>query len=215
MLYFVPAFTNSLQPMAEPAPNHENPALPEEAPPKKKEKKKQKKSSITSMYRAVSRNHVSYVAIGDRRANILIGTCTLIISVTFTVFLHRFSAPTVYLIPGVILIITCTVTMILAMISTRPFNAKGFYTMEDILTQPRNLLFFEDYYKMGLEEYEAAMDKLTENEVDLKHALVRDLHGLGVSVARKYKFLRISYDVLMFGIILTVLALFAAMIWKF
>ncbi|WP_317133069.1 Pycsar system effector family protein [Adhaeribacter soli] len=152
---------------------------------------------------------------GDRRANILIGTCTLIISVTFSVFLHRFTAPSVYLIPGIILIITCTATMILAMISTRPFNARGFYTMEDILTQPKSLLFFEDYYKIKLDEYEAAMDKLTANEIELKHALVRDLHGLGVSVARKYKFLRISYDVLMFGVILSVLTLFSAMIWKF
>ncbi|KAA9324955.1 hypothetical protein F0P94_18750 [Adhaeribacter soli] len=105
--------------------------------------------------------------------------------------------------------------MILAMISTRPFNARGFYTMEDILTQPKSLLFFEDYYKIKLDEYEAAMDKLTANEIELKHALVRDLHGLGVSVARKYKFLRISYDVLMFGVILSVLTLFSAMIWKF
>lgn len=203
--------------MAEPEPNQENPDLAGQEPQEKKHKKKdkRKKSSITSMYRAISRNHVSYVAIGDRRANILIGTCTLIISVTFTVFLRRFSAPTIYMVPGVILIITCTVTMILAMLSTRPYNARGFYTMEDILTQPKNLLFFEDYYKMDLEEYEAAMDKLTADEVDLKHALVRDLHGLGVSVARKYKFLRISYDVLMFGVILTVLTLFSAMIWKF
>jgi hypothetical protein len=203
--------------MAEPEPNQENPDLAGQEPQEKKHKKKdkRKKSSITSMYRAISRNHVSYMAIGDRRANILIGTCTLIISVTFTVFLRRFSAPTIYMVPGVILIITCTVTMILAMLSTRPYNARGFYTMEDILTQPKNLLFFEDYYKMDLEEYEAAMDKLTADEVDLKHALVRDLHGLGVSVARKYKFLRISYDVLMFGVILTVLTLFSAMIWKF
>ena len=63
------------------------------------------------MYRTASRNHVAYVAIGDRRANILIGTCTLIISVTFTVFLRKFDEPTIYLVPGVILILTCTPTM--------------------------------------------------------------------------------------------------------
>jgi hypothetical protein len=210
--------------MAEPDQNQDIPALTDDEKISKKARKelkkqkkqdKQKWSSITSMYRAVSRNHVSYVAIGDRRANILIGTCTLIISVTFTVFLRKFREPTVYLVPGVILIITCTATMILAMISTRPYNARGFYTMEEILTQPANLLFFEDFYRMDLDEYEAAMDKLTADKTDLRHALMRDLHGLGVSVARKYRFLRISYDVLMFGIILTVLTVFAAMIWRF
>ncbi|MFC5271132.1 Pycsar system effector family protein [Adhaeribacter terreus] len=210
--------------MAETESNQEFPALSEEAKTRKKakkEKKKEKKlakkkeNSLRSMYRTASRNHVSFVAIGDRRANILIGTSTLIISVTFTVFLRKFDEPTIYLVPGLILIITCTATMILAMISTRPYNARGFYTMQEVLTQPVNLLFFENFYKMKVEDYEAAMDKLLESNLDLQHAMVRDLHGLGQSVARKYKFLRISYDVLMIGVILTVLSLLAAMIWKF
>ncbi|KAA9324956.1 hypothetical protein [Adhaeribacter soli] len=60
--------------MAEPESNHENPALPEQESQQKKQKKKQKKKdkkkekqrrrNITGMYRAISRNHVSYVAIG-------------------------------------------------------------------------------------------------------------------------------------------------------
>ncbi len=206
--------------MAETNSNQEPLGLTEEEQAEKKKRKEEKKEkrkrrSITGVYRALSRNHVAYVAIGDRRANILIGTCTLIVSVTFTIFLGKFNEPTVYLIPGVILIVTCTATMILAIISTRPYNARGFYTMEEILTKPTNLLFFENFYKMDVQEYETAMDKLIEDNIVMRHALVRDLHGLGVSVARKYKFLRISYDVLMVGIILTVLTLFAAMIWKF
>ena len=117
--------------MAETEPNQEFPAV-DEAEKAKKEAKKEKRRrnrSIKSMYRTASRNHVAYVAIGDRRANILIGTCTLIISVTFTIFLRGTTQPSVYLIPGIILIITCSATMILAMISTLPYNARGFYTM--------------------------------------------------------------------------------------
>lgn len=203
--------------MAETELNQEFPALPnkEKASKKAKKDKRRRNRNIKSMYRTASRNHVAYVAIGDRRANILIGTCTLIISVTFTIFLRGSTEPSIYLVPGVILIITCTATMILAMISTRPFNARGFYTMEEIVTQPDNLFFFENFYRMKLEDYQAAMDKLLESNLDLRHALVRDMHGLGQSVARKYKFLRISYDVLMFGVILTVLTLLGAMIWDF
>src|SRR5215204_1583653 len=124
---------------AEPTPPEATPE--EEAEKKAKKEKRRINRNIKSMYRTASRNHVAYVAIGDRRANILIGTCTLIISVTFTIFLRGSTEPSLYLIPGIILIITCTATMILAMISTRPYNARGFYTMEEILTQPVNLLF--------------------------------------------------------------------------
>ncbi|HSI89548.1 MAG TPA: Pycsar system effector family protein [Adhaeribacter sp.] len=180
---------------------------------KQEKKKKQKNRGLTSVYRSVSRNHVSFVAIGDRRANILIGICTLIISVTFSIFLNRFTAPTIYLVPGMILILTCTATMILAIISTRPYNAKGFYARIDIPTANPNVLFFEDFYKMKPEDYEAVMNRTLDDRAAIRHALVRDLHSLGVSVARKYKFLRISYDVLMVGVILSVLAFFVAMIW--
>lgn len=89
--------------MADTEPGQELPAITDEEKAQrkkeKKEKKKKKGRNITSMYRAVSRNHVAYVAIGDRRANILIGTCTLIISVTFTIFLRGSTEPTIYLLP--------------------------------------------------------------------------------------------------------------------
>ena len=204
--------------MAEKELHKEPGSFPDDETTREKEAKKlrrRKNRGVKSLYRTASRNHVAYVAIGDRRANILIGTCTLIISVTFTVFLRKFNSPSIYLVPGIILIITCTITMILAMISTRPYNAKGFYTMADIFTQPVNLLFFENFYRMKPEEYEAAIDKLLENNVDMRHAMINDLHGLGVSVARKYKFLRISYDVLMVGVILTVLTSLMALFMKF
>ncbi|WP_114784990.1 Pycsar system effector family protein [Botryobacter ruber] len=180
----------------------------EEKKKEKKEDKKNKKSGsgTIGMYRAISRNHVAMVAIGDRRASILIGICTVIISVTFSVFLHKLEEPTIYQVPGLILIITCTVTMVLAILSTRPYNAKGFYGMHEVSENSSNLLFFENFYKMTLEDYETAMNKILDNDQEVKHALVRDLHGLGVSVARKYRYLRISYDVLMVGVVLSVIA---------
>ncbi|MBK0404956.1 hypothetical protein I5M27_18340 [Adhaeribacter sp. BT258] len=176
---------------------------------------KKRNGGLSNMYRTASRNHVSYITIGDRRANILIGTCTLIISVAFTIFLRKFSEPTIYLVPGVLLIVTCTATMILAIFSTRPDQTRGYYTLEEIEKNPVNLLYFENFYKMTLVEYEAAMDKLIESGTDSRHALMRDLHSLGVSVARKYKYLRMSYNVLMVGVVLTVLAFFGAMIYHY
>lgn len=207
--------------MAQTEQNQEFTPLPDEEKAKKKDKRKKRRKNrnVLSIYRTASRNHVAFVAIGDRRANILIGTCTLIISVSFTILLRGALRPTVFLVPGIILIITCTATMILAMVSTRPYNARNFYTLAQkrskTYSKPPNLLFFEHFYKMNIQEYEAAMDKMVESNLNLRHAMVHDLHGLGVSVARKYKYLRISYDVLMVGVILTVLAMFVALIRQY
>ncbi|QHL87721.1 hypothetical protein GU926_09870 [Nibribacter ruber] len=174
---------------------------------------KERTSGLTNMYRTAARNHVSYIAIGDRRANILIGICTLAISVMFTVFLRKFEDITSYLIPALILIVTCTFTMVLAIISTRPEHTRGYYTLDEVASKEVNLLHFENFHKMSIQEYELAMDKLLENGVRSRHALMRDLHGLGLAVARKYHYLRLSYNVLMVGFVLTVLAFFIVVFW--
>ncbi|KAA3435939.1 hypothetical protein FOA19_23125 [Rufibacter hautae] len=165
------------------------------------------------MYRTAARNHVSFIAIGDRRANILIGICTLAISVMFTVFLRRFEDINSYIIPGFLLILTCTGTMVLAIFSTRPDRTRGYYTLDEVADKEVNLLHFENFHRMSIKEYELAMDKLLENGTRSRHALMRDLHGLGVSVARKYHYLRLSYNVLMVGFVLTVIAFFAVILW--
>ncbi|WP_048922467.1 Pycsar system effector family protein [Rufibacter radiotolerans] len=173
---------------------------------------KERLSGLTNMYRTAARNHVSYIAIGDRRANILISICTLVISVIFTFYLRKFEDISTYLIPGVTLIITCTITLVLAIFSTRPDRTRGYYTLDEVASKDVNLLHFENFHRMSIKEYEQAMDKLLESGTRSRHALMRDLHGLGVSVARKYHYLRMAYNVMMVGFVLTVVAFFAVIL---
>ncbi|WP_192823050.1 Pycsar system effector family protein [Rufibacter sp. LB8] len=174
---------------------------------------KERISGLTNMYRTAARNHVSYIAIGDRRANILIGICTLSISVMFAIFLRKFENINSFLIPAVLLILTCTSTLVLAIFSTRPDRTRGYYTLDEVTDKEVNLLHFENFHRMSIKEYEHAMDRLLESGTRSRHALMRDLHGLGVSVARKYHYLRMSYNVMMIGFLLTVVAFFIVIWW--
>ncbi len=180
---------------------------------KKEEMEKKRNTGMLNMYRTAARNHVSFIAIGDRRANILIGMCTLIISGALTVFLGKFERNPEYLLPGILLILTCTATLILAIFSTRPDNTRGYYTLEEIKNKEVNLLHFENFHRMTLAEYERALDTIIESGNDSRHALMHDLHSLGVSVARKYHYLRFSYNVLMVGIVIAVLSFFVSVLW--
>lgn len=198
---------------------HEDPARPAVTPEDAKHKARKmakRNASLLSIYRTASRNHVSFVEISDRRANILISTCALIISVSFTFFLGDSLKSASFLIPGVIMIVTCTLTMVLAMLSTRPYNSRPFYPFLSARARANakapNLLFFQHFYKMKPDEYELALNRLLEDQGKMRQAVVRDLHGLGQSVARKYKYLRLSYDVLTLGIILAVLAMFVVVL---
>lgn len=69
-----------------------------------------------------------------------------------------------------------------------------------------NILFFGNFQKMSLQDFEWGIDYLMENEETLYNSLTKDLYYLGLVLNRKYKLLRITYTVFMFGIIISAAA---------
>lgn len=75
-----------------------------------------------------------------------------------------------------------------------------------------NLLFFGNFYKMNLPDYSAGMLQVMNDRDFLYGTLIKDVYAQGVVLGRKYKLLRISYNIFMFGLIASVLAFVAASI---
>ena len=65
-------------------------------------------------------------------------------------------------------------------------------------------MFFGNFYKMPLAEFENKMGELMQNKKELYSSLTKDIYNLGVVLGRKYKFLRICYNIFMYGMILSV-----------
>jgi len=65
-------------------------------------------------------------------------------------------------------------------------------------------LFIGNFHKIELDQYTAAMRELICDRTYLYDSLTRDLYYLGLVLERKYHLLRITYDIFMVGIILTV-----------
>jgi hypothetical protein len=59
---------------------------------------------------------------------------------------------------------------------------------------------------MELEEYNWAMNELLKDRDYIYGSMIKDIYFLGVVLARKYKFLRISYTIFMYGIVISVIA---------
>jgi len=98
------------------------------------------------------------------------------------------------------------VTIIFAILSTRPKVTSGVFTREDIENKKINLLFFGNFYKMPLEEYDWAMNEMMKDRDYLYSNMIKDLYYLGLVLQRKYNLLRIAYNFFMIGIIITVVA---------
>ncbi|MEC7265609.1 MAG: Pycsar system effector family protein [Bacteroidota bacterium] len=164
--------------------------------------------SIQTLYRVTQSNHLKLSDIADTKANILLSVNAIIISLVLANLLTKLDNPSnTYLIyPTLILILFSITSMILSVLATRPNITSGKFTKEDVEQKKVNLLFFGNFHKMKLEEYEWAMSELTKDKDYVYSSLTKDLYFLGLVLNRKYKILRITYNIFMLGMIISVLA---------
>lgn len=173
---------------------------------KKKAKPKGYSRGVESMFRLTARNQISLSSIADNKSNILISVNAIILSITMTVLVTRFDELPNLIIPTLVFLIFCVVTIVFAILSTRPNISSGTFTKEDIEQNKVNLLFFGNFYNMELDDYEWAIGELMKNDENLYGTMIKDQYFLGKVLAKKYKLLRVAYSVFMFGIIISVLA---------
>ena len=200
---------------AEAAPPGET-ASPEEV---KTTKNKQKtvgrtERGISTMFRIMSDNHVNLSQMADSKANIMISVNTIVMSIMVSVLLGKLQFYPEYIVPTIVLLAVCLGATVYAILATRPNITKGTFTEEDIKNKKVNLLFFGNFYNMSLHEYDWAMKEMMKDSEYLNSSMIKDIYFLGVVLARKYKYLRISYNIFMFGLILAILAFAIAFLFS-
>lgn len=161
---------------------------------------------VQTVLRLASSNHIELSQMADSKANILISVNAIIISVILSVLINRLDIDTYLTIPTIIFLTSSVVTTILAILTTRPKLTEGTFTREDILAKKTNLLFFGNFYKSTLAEYEWAMSKLLEDKDYIHGSQIMDIYFLGKVLGRKYKLIRLAYTVFMIGIIVSAIA---------
>lgn len=169
---------------------------------------------IETMFRNVIRTHVSFSSMADSKANIMISVNTLLLGAIFTILARKLDVNPNLIIPTGFLTVVCLVTLILAIKVTRPVISSGFFTEEDIKDKKANLLFFGNFYKMGLKDFTWGMNEMMEDKDFLYGSMIKDFYYLGQVLGRKYKLLRLCYNIFMYGIIAAAI-LFTLFIWLY
>lgn len=175
----------------------------------KKKKKKNKKlgRGVETLFRVTITNHTRLSDIADSKANILLSVNAVIISVALSVLIPKLDSPgNIYLtLPTFVLLFFSVISIVFAILATRPKVTTTDFTKEDILNKKVNLLFFGNFYKVPYQDYEDEINKMMKDNDYLYNSLTKDLHYLGIILDRKYKLLRITYNVFMVGIVISVL----------
>lgn len=175
---------------------------------KRKEKIEKPDRGIDTLFRVTLGNHTRLSGIADSKANILLSVNAIIISIALSSIIPKLDSPknAHLVIPTFIMLMSSVVTIIFAILSTRPKVTSGFFTRDDVEAKKVNLMFFGNFYKMPLAEYDWAMNEMMKDRDYLYSTMIKDLYYLGLVLQRKYNLLRIAYNLFMFGIIITVIA---------
>ena len=161
---------------------------------------------MQTMLRLGSSNHLDLSRMADGKANILISVNSIIISVILSVLVNRLDANPHLMIPTILFLTSSVITVVIAIIATRPKLTEGTFTKDDIRAKKINLLFFGNFYKSSLEEYSWAMNEMMNDKDYLYDTLVKDIYFLGIVLGRKYRLLRTAYNIFMVGLVVAVLA---------
>lgn len=161
---------------------------------------------IETMFRLTSKNHLDLSGMADSKANIMISINSIIMSVVMGSLMSKLDSNEHLYYPTIILLVVNLASLIYAILSLRPNVSDGLFTRDDIENQRTNLLFFGNFHKMSRQDYHWGMNKLMENANFLYSNLIDDIYFLGVVLARKYKLLRTSYNIFMYGMIVVVVA---------
>jgi Family of unknown function (DUF5706) len=183
------------------------------APEKEKKKKNNRpERGIDTVFRITSSNNQKLSSQADSKAHIMIQVNSIIISVLLSLILRKIEEHQSLAIPTIMLLLTNVLTIIFSVLATRPSIPSGTFTSADIDEKKVNLLFFGNFYKMNLEDYASGMLKMMDDSDFLYGSLIRDVYFQGIALGRKYKLLRISYSIFMFGLIVSVIAFVLAIL---
>ena len=156
------------------------------------------------MFRTSYRTHLELSSLADNKSNIMISINGLIISIVIASISPKIDSNPWLLFPTAILLLGCLSSLVYAILSARPRVKNEPVTLEDVRANRANILFFGNYYTMSREDYVEGLSELMVDSERLYDNMARDIHGLGEVLAKKYKLLRVSYNVFMFGLILSV-----------
>ena len=166
---------------------------------------------IETMFRVTLRNHNNLSVIADNKANIMLSINSIMLSIVLSSLAPKLDTNPALMIPTIVLTVVCVVSVVIAVLATRPKISNAKYSDEAFMNKKFNMLFFGNFFRLPIDKFEWGIKTLMNNEDMLYSSLSKDLYFLGVVLARKYRLLWICYNVFAVGIILSAVSF----IWAF
>ncbi len=161
----------------------------------------QKKDDHDVIYtlRTAHQNQTQLIIMADKKAHILIG----VISVILTILLTRFELQTEWLLPLGIFFVMEVTAVLLALLVIIP-STKRFHAPKDI-RDAKNILFFGFFTHYPQDTYLDHLMHTLDDNLSARRLLATDLYQAGLVLKKKYRLLRYSYILSITGIFVPLL----------
>lgn len=174
-----------------------------------KEKNKNNLSSnktAMTMFKTALRNHIDLINIADKKAGIMISINAILMTVMIPILGSYIIDVSKFIVPSIILVLTCGTAVILATLATRPQLSKGEVDDQSVYKGEKSLFYFGNFFEMEKKEYRNAVKDVIVRDITLENSIINDLYDMGVVLGVKYKRLRWCYIIFAGGIGLTLVS---------
>lgn len=163
--------------------------------------------TIETMFRNTSANNQRLSVQADSKAHILISVNTILIPLILGVFIAKSNDyPKLAIVPVAMLLLVNLVTIIFSVLATRPNVAERKFNESDYRENKVNLLFFGNFFAMDFDTYSNFMLHIMSDKQSLYITMLRNIYEQGIVLGKKYRMLKISYNVFMYGLVVSVIA---------
>ena len=155
---------------------------------------------IETLFRLTSKNHYTLNAMVDRKSNILISINAIILSIILGTLLGKIDDDPHLIAPIIMILGTNLTSIVFAIFATRPDKTHGSNGERGF----HHLLFYGNFKDMKEKSYVEGLNQLMGSAEMLYNSIGSDIYYLGLNLDKKFNFLRKSFNVFMYGIILSV-----------
>jgi hypothetical protein len=171
-------------------------------------------TGISSFFRVLSNNLNHQNNLADNKANIMISINTVVLSLVIGSSARNIEYWQNLFVPTIMFVLTSLLTTVFAVLATRPNFIKGKVTQEDLDSRKSNLFFFGNFTSLNLEDFEDSMLNILKDDEYLYRSILADFYGQGTVLKKKYLLLTYSYNIFVFGLVLSTLVFVFCLILK-
>ena len=168
---------------------------------------------IETMFKNIYRVQMDLTSLADNKANMMISINGIIISIIIASVAPKLDSNPWLMVPTTVLLLGTMTSLVFSILAAKPRVSHQSITLGDLRHSEGNLLFFGNFANLQEPEFIEGMTELMEDRVELYEAMIRDIHGLGSVLNKKFSLLQHAYSLFMVALVAGVISFIAVFAW--